>query len=385
MFRLTLSVNSDRGPYVLQQACFRPRPHAKLHEVESRKPGPRIAHDRAPKPISLKELAARLQLSPTSLSLVLNGSPAAGTIPKATQDLIFEAARRYNYRPNFLARSLRVRRTFAIGILVPELSEGYSSLVISGVEDLLSSKGYIYLATTHRHQPTLIASGLTTLWERGVEGVIALDTPLHQVPQWLKTVSVSGHEQITGVTNVVLNHDTAADLALRHLVDLGHRDIAVIKGQSFSSDSEPRLQAILCKASELGLAIPSRRVVALEGNSPSPETGYVAASKLLETGRPFTAIFCFNDISAMGAMRAFQDAGLRVPADVSVVGFDDITGAAYHTPSLTTIRQPLRRMGAIAAETLLGHIASEAESPLDLIKVEPELIVRESTGPPPRK
>jgi LacI family transcriptional regulator len=331
----------------------------------------------------LKELARRLNLSPTALSLVLNGSPAASSIPKSTQDLIFAAAKKFNYRPNFLARSLRVRRTFAVGVLMPELSEGYSSLVLAGIEEFLSGVGYMYLATSHHHKQEQIVENTSLLLERGVEGIIAVDTPLSLVPGWLQTISVSGHERIPGATSVVLNHDAAANLALRHLTDLGHREIAVIKGQSFSSDSEVRFQAILSAAAKLGLSIPADRVAQLEGDSPSPATGYDAARKLLECGTPFTALFSFNDISAMGAMRAFQDAGLRVPLDVSVVGFDDVLGAAYHTPSLTTIRQPLRKMGMIAAEMLLKRLGADAEEWPDFIEVEPDLLVRESTGPAP--
>lgn len=343
----------------------------------------RARHGRFQKPISLKELAKQLNLSPTSLSLVLNGSPAAGSIPKSTQDLIFAAAKKFNYRPNLLARSLRVRRTYAVGVLMPELSEGYYSLVLSGVEEFLSGVGYMYLATSHRHEEETIVENTSLLWERGVEGIIAVDTPVTLIPRWLRMVTVSGHEPIPGGTSVVLNHDAAADLALRHLKELGHRDIAVIKGQTFSSDSEVRFQAILHAAADLGLSIPSSRVSQLEGTSPSPGTGYDAARKLLQSGALFTALFSFNDNSAIGAMRALQDAGLHVPQDVSVVGFDDVLSAAYHTPSLTTIRQPLRKMGMIAAEALLKRLANEAEEPGDFIEVAPELIVRESTGPAP--
>jgi LacI family transcriptional regulator len=349
--------------------------------VESTKSTARPSHVKSLKPISLKELARHLSLSPTALSLVLNRSPAASSIPKSTQDLIFAAAKKFNYRPNLLARSLRVRRTYAIGVLMPDLSEGYASLVLAGIEEFLSSAGYMYLATSHHHHEKKIVEDTSLLWERGVEGIIVVDTPLSLVPQWLQMISISGHERIPGATNVILNHDTAAHLALRHLMELGHREIAVIKGQTFSSDSEVRFQAILGAAAKLGLSIPEPRVAQLEGNSPSPETGYRAARKLLERGASFTALFSFNDISAMGAMRAFQDAGLRVPFDISVVGFDDVLGAAYHTPSLTTIRQPLRKMGMIAAEALLQRLGAEPEESPEFIQVEPDLVVRESTGP----
>ena len=349
--------------------------------MESHKPAPLRANPaRSPKPISLKELAKRLNLSPTSLSLVLSGSPAASSIPKATQDLIIAAARTYNYRPNFLARSLRAQRTFAVGVIMPELSEGYSALILSGVEDYLRERGFMHLTTSHRHDEALIESSLNSLRERGVEGIIAVDTPLRQTPAWLRTVSVSSHERIAGISSVILNHDTAAELALSHLREFGHRDIAVIQGQAFSSDSEARLNAILTKAAQLGIAIPARRIAQLEGRSPTPEPGYRAARELLNAG-PFTALFSFNDISAIGAIRAFRDAGLRVPEDISVVGFDDVPSAAYQTPSLTTIRQPLREMGRIAAEILLKGIGSGPSDSPEFIQVEPELIVRESTAP----
>jgi LacI family transcriptional regulator len=335
---------------------------------------------RSAKPISLKELAKQLNLSPTSLSLVLNGSPAAASIPKATQDLIFTAAKKFNYRPNFLARSLRVRRTYVVGVLGPELSEGYYSLVLSGVEEFLTSVGYMYLATSHRHDEKLIEENTSLLWERGVDGIIAVGTSLRRVPQWLRMVSVSGHEPIPGVTNVILNHNSAADLGLRHLVELGHREIAVIKGQSFSSDTDIRFQAMQRAASDLGLSIPSSCVAQLEGTSPYPDTGYVAAQKLLAAGGSFTALLSFNDISAIGAMRAFREAGLGVPEDVSVVGFDDIAAAAYHNPPLTTIRQPLRKMGMIAAEILVKRLAGEMDEFGDSFQVEPDLVLRESTA-----
>ena len=190
-------------------------------------------------PVSLKDLAKHLNLSPTSLSLVLNRSPQADSIPQETKDRIFAAARRFNYRPNFLARSLRSQRTYSIGVLVPELSAGYSALVLSGVEEFLMQAGYLYLVTSHRHNPKLIEDYPQLLFERRVEGLIAVDTPCgHELP--LPVVSVSGHERLPGVTNIVLNHRRAAELGLEHLAGLGHRRIAFFKGQSFSSDTDVR-------------------------------------------------------------------------------------------------------------------------------------------------
>ena len=132
-------------------------------------------------------------------------------------------------------------------------------------------------------------------------------------------------------------------------------------------------------AEALGLSVTEERIIRLEQDSHSPEIGYPGIKKILEAGTRFTAVVCFNDVSAMGVIRALSDAGLRIPEDVSVIGYDDVQSAAYHVPSLTTIRQPLQKMGEIAAQTLLAKLMGIATE--DLMQVEPELIVRESTGP----
>ena len=332
-----------------------------------------------PKPVSLKELAEHLALSPATVSLVMNRSPVAMSIPAETKERIFEAARQFKYRPNFFARSLRAQRSFTIGVIVPEVSDGYSASVMSGVEDHLLQEGYFYFVVSHRHRADLIDEYPRLFLERAVDGLIAVDTP------WTLTLSVpvvtvSGHNQVKGVKNIVLDHVRAAELALRHLSQLGHRDIAFIKGQEFSSDTEIRWANIEKAARRLNLRICPALVSQLEGDSPSPELGYEATRKLLATHKPFTALFAFNDISAMGAIRALREADLRVPDDVSVVGFDDIQSAAYQNPALTTVRQPLREMGRIAAETLLRRIR---RSGTDLhggeTMVEPKLIIRETT------
>lgn len=331
--------------------------------------------------ISLKQLAAHLNLSPTTLSLVLNGSPMADSIPKETQDRIFSAARELNYRPNYLARSLRVQRTHTLGVLVPELSDGYSAMVLNGVEDVLSKQGFFYLTASHLHRDDLLERLPAVLLERQVEGIIAVDTPIRFEPQ-TPVVNVSGHLPVDGVTNVVLDHQHAAELGIGHLYELGHRRIAVLKGQDFSSDTATRWNTIVESARRRDVPIRDGLTAQLMGDSPSPEVGYSAMKTLIARREKFTALFAFNDVSAIGAIRALQEAGLRVPEDVSVLGFDDIYAAAYHNPALTTVRQPLFEMGRLAAKTLLDRLAkgSDNEAARELT-VEPQLVVRSSTGP----
>lgn len=332
----------------------------------------------SPARVTLRTLADHLRLSPASISLVLNRAPGARAIPRVTQERIVRAARRFHYRPNTLARSLRRQRSFTIGVMVPEVSEGYAATVLSGIEDYLLQEGYLYFITSHRHRADLVDEYPKLMLERAVDGIILIDTPArHPLP--VPVVAVSGHARTPGVSNIVLDHEKAARVALEHLYQLGHRDVAVIKGQSFSSDSVPRWRAIQRAAAALGLTIDRRLVVALEGDSPWPDLGHVAAGKLLAAGRRFTALFAFNDISAIGAIGALREAGLTVPGDVSVLGFDDIQSAAYQNPGLTTVRQPLRQMGALAAETVVRRIERGARRVQATITVAPELIVRGTT------
>ena len=329
--------------------------------------------------VTLRTLADHLGLSPASISLVLNQAPAAEAIPKPTQERILAAARRFNYRPNTLAKSLRRQRSFTIGVMVPEISDGYASMVMSGIEDQLLQEGYLYLVASHRHKPDLIDEYPKLLLSRAVDGLIAVDTPCDR-PLPVPVVAVSGHRHTDGVTNIVLNHERAAFVALEHLAGLGHKRVAFIKGQAFSSDTAVRWRAIRAGAQRVGLSIDNALVTQLEGDDPSPDLGYHTTRRLLESGRGFTALFAFNDISAIGAIRALREAGRRVPEDVSVVGFDDIQSAEFQNPGLTTVRQPLRRMGELAAETILRRVEQRngAGYPRTL-SVDPELIVRGTT------
>lgn len=331
--------------------------------------------------VNLRELADHLGLSVATVSLVMNRSPAARSIPHHTQARVRAAARELNYRPNVMARMLRQQRSFTIGVIVPEISEGYAALVLSGIEDHLLQEGYFYFVVSHRHRNDLIEEYPRLLLQRAVEGMILVDT-LCQPGITVPIVSVSGHKHLPGVTNISLNHSKAARLALDHLKNLGHRKIAFIKGQAFSSDTEIRWKAMRAAAQELAISVDDNLTVQLDSESPTPQPGYDMVWKLLRTAPLFTALFAFNDISALGAIRALREAGKRVPEDVSVVGFDDIQSAAFQNPGLTTIRQPLREMGMTAAETLVGRISSpkNLDYPKSIV-VEPQLIVRGSTAP----
>ena len=343
--------------------------------VQVKKPGQK------PQVITLKAVAQYLGLTPGTVSAVLNDSPSARSIPQETKNRIHAAAKELNYRPNFFARTLRNKRTYTIGVIAEEIGDSYSSPIISGIEQFLRQRDYFFLTVVHRHDPALLSRYSQMLSERGVEGIITVDTTVQDAPM-LPTVAIAGHRKLKGVTNIVLDHEHAAVLALNHLKDLKHERIAFMKGNPISSDAKDRWEAICKVAAEIGLNIDPDLTVQLDSDDPTPMLGYPFAKQLLARQKPFTALFAYNDISAIGAIRAIQEQGLRVPQDISVMGFDDTPGAAFHSPSLTTVRQPLKRMGEVAAQSLLDRIEGNKEYPSE-IAIEPELVLRESTAKAP--
>jgi DNA-binding LacI/PurR family transcriptional regulator len=334
------------------------------------------------KPVTLKVLADYLSLSPATISLVLNSSPLAKSIPLATRQRVHAAAEKFDYRPNVHARMLRTRLTNTIGVIVPELSEGYFTGIMLGVEQYLLQEGFLYFTVSHLGQGDLRDDYKELLMRRRVDGFLLVNTKLSvDVPA--PVVGVSSHSTAACVTNVMLDHTVAARMALQHLYDLGHRRIAFMKGQRYSLDSEARWDAIVAIAAEIDITIYPELCIFLEENSWSPRLGYPPVRELLSRTRDFTALFCFNDTAAIGALRAIQDTGLRCPEDISVIGFDDIVVSEYLNPRLTTVRQPLYEMGLSAAQILLRRIQSPEEPFPSEVWFEPELIVRESTAAVP--
>src|SRR5580658_4659841 len=342
--------------------------------TQKKKAGPR----RENKKVTLKTVARHLGLAAGTVSATLNNSPASRSIPEHTKQRILAAAQELNYRPDFFARTLRMRRTFTIGVIAEEIGDAYGSQVISGIEKYLTAQNYFFLTVVHRHDPTQLQKYSHVLVERGVEGIITVDTDMLEEPS-LPNVAVAGHRSVAGVTNIVLDHHRAAQLALEHLKSLGHEEIAFLQGQTFSSDSEDRWNAITEVAAQLNIRIRPELTLRIESAASSPEVGFPVTKELLARKQHFTALFAYNDNSAIGAIWALKAAGLRVPEDVSVVGFDDIPIAAFANPALTTVKQPLVRMGEIAAQTLVSQIEGREEY-VSEIAIEPEFVNRDSTA-----
>lgn len=264
-------------------------------------------------PVSLKMLANYLNLSPATISFVLNDAPNR-SIPEATRERVRAAAKLFHYQPSMAARMLQRKSTKTVGILLPELGEGYHAQVLSGAADVFIREGYFFFTAHHRHRADLVKEYPRLLIARGVEGLLAVDTHLQTTPD-CPLVEVAARADLPGSTNIVLDHHRAAVLSLEHLHDHGHRRIAFMKGPAFSSDTKRRWKATLEAARALGIPVVPELTIQLQDVN-TPELGYPGVRALVERCRDFTAVLCFNDISAIGCIRALHDAGLHVPGDV---------------------------------------------------------------------
>lgn len=332
--------------------------------------------------VTLKFLADYLGLSPTTVSIVLTNSPLASTIANPTKARIWEAVQKFQYRPNLFARYLQTKRSYSIAVLVPEIGDEFSSMLISGIESKLAEAKFNYFVESHRFAPAQIENSPDTLMDRLVEGMIFINTPLKKaVP--VPVVAISDITNSPGVKRIVIDNYEVARAGLEHLKSLGHSRIAFFKGPEHNGDTEARWAAILRASGELDLHVRPELTFTLGtyfsiNQMSTMERGYKGALTLMRNRHPFTALMAFNDKSAIGAIRAIQDSGLKVPGDISVLGVDDLQVSAYFSPRLTTIRQPLMHMGATAASTLLDRIQGK-EVPEETL-LEPELVIRESTA-----
>ena len=334
------------------------------------------------KPISQKALAEYLKLSPSTVSLVMNDAPRAKLIPEATRQRIIDAAAKFDYRPDFYAKYLYSKRSFTAAVVLAEIREPYAAAILAGIDRKLTREKYLYFTANHYNQEELIREYPRRLMERAVEGFLLINTTLNSNPG-RPTVMIGSQPKVEGFPRFALNNHRGGAHAMEYLAGLGHRKIAVIKGHPWRRAAGQRFQGTVDSAKTFGISLDERLVKELHsGNTPRemtmPEEGHKCGVDLLAAKVPFTALIAFNDVTAIGAIRAFREAGLRVPEDISVIGFDDIESAGYLTPSLTTLRQPLEQMGELAAEHLIG-IIDGGQQPLSEVLVDATLIVREST------
>src|SRR5712671_54243 len=347
-----------------------------------------------PAAVTIRDVAERSGFSSATVSIVLNNAPLARYIPDTTKGRIHKAAQHLGYRPNLFARSLRGRRSHTVGVMVFDMTDPYCTLVLRGIENTLYQSSFLPILTDVHNERSRFERYLEMLLDRRIEGLVVLanwlfldinvlaDIEKSKIP----TASVGCELKNDHISSLIVDNAQGARAALEHLLSLGHRKIAFIRGPRQLSDTEPRWRGVRAVAREHDLPIDPKLIVDLPASRDpfsSFEDGFKLTEELLHRRRPFTALMAFDDMTAFGAIRALAKAGVRVPEQCSVIGFDDVAPAALYCPALTTIRQPMETMGAAAAAIVVETINAGLEKkPARAIhrKVVPDLIVRESTS-----
>ncbi len=345
------------------------------------------------------DIARACGFSVSTVSIVLNDTPLSQKVAVATRERIRAMAQELGYYPDAYARSLRRQRTQTIAVLAYDLSDPFCTPIIHGIQAGVQPASYLPLLMDARAKRTLFNSYLKMILERRAEGVIVVASWIFEETDLLAdmeknhvpTVIVSRDLTPKRISSILVDNEVGGALAFRHLSELGHRKIAVIRGPVELFDTDPRWAGVQRAAAESKIQLDPRLVFQLpdrEGPASGFEGGLDLTRQMLASGCSFTAVLAFDDLTALGVVRGLYEAGLRVPEDCSVVGFDGVLPAAIATPAITTIAQPLTEMGSRAAQWTLKAIEAREtpgrSAPL-LYKALPELVVRMSSGPPPQK
>lgn len=347
---------------------------------------------------TIRDVARESGYSASTVSIVLNSAPLSRYIPNGTKERIQATARRLGYRPNPLARSLRSQRSNIVGVMVFDILDPFCTPILRGLENSLYQANYLSLLVDSHNEPQRFERYLEMLLDRRVEGLIVIanwlvtdikvlaDLTAKQIP----TVIVGRGIEIANASTVSVDNEGGAALALEHLYGLGHREIAFLRGPKTLASSGQRWKGIRNFAQSAGLRLDAKRFAELP-ESLDPNSSFDAAvqltTELLGRGKPFTALMAYDDMTALGALRALKNKGLRVPEDCSVIGFDDVAQASLSVPSLSTVRQPMEAMGSMSVEMILEVVKAvnhKREVPIVRRKIPAELVVRESTASPAR-
>ncbi len=333
--------------------------------------------------VSIKDIARAAKVSHPTVSRALSNSPL---VKGETATRIRQIAASLGYRPSAIARSLATKRTKTIGVVVTSIADPFIADVVSGVEEAANDHGYSVFLANSNANPEREVKVVHSFHERRVDGILvtasrvgALYVPLLSQLKVPIVLINNQHPDETDefIYSVTIDNIKASTEVMRHLIGLGHKRIAYIGDRGgFQSDIE-RLAGY-----RQGLALakyPFLRKLVVHGDG-KPEGGEQAMKQLLALPNPPTAVFCYNDMSALGALRVLHAQGIKVPEDLSLVGFDDLAIASFTHPLLTTVSQPKQQMGRMAMEIMI-KLLSRIDSKTN-IKVEGELIVRESTAPP---
>lgn len=325
---------------------------------------------------TIHDVARLANTSKSTVSRYLNGQK----VKRATEEAIEKAIRELNYHRNVNARRLVMNKTYTIGIVIDNISNPFYSGIIRGIEAVARKHGYncVFLSWTSNYAKEI--SFLNLLYEGQMDGLILVSflkrntEDLLEIKQSTYPIALVGdHGEMDGIFSVDVDNAAGVSEVVRYLHDIGHRHIAYISGPDTAAATKYRLKGYSNTLKELGLPQSPDWIVESDWSN---EGGYAAMKKLMEK-KEITAVIASNDETAIGAMRALQEAGKAVPDDISIVGYDDIPVASWVYPKLTTVRQPFVEIGTMAAEGLFRKIAGTEEEPRSHL-LKPTLIIRNS-------
>lgn len=335
---------------------------------------------------NIKDVARLARVSPAAVSLVLNDK-YAGQISKKNQESILKAVKQLGYRPNEMARSLVRRKSNILELVIPKgdsvFSAFFFSQIVDGIWNVAQREKYTLML--HIHEPYEVGTKDRAVSREGLysDGLLVLldETDPHLISRLKEknTPFILINKSVKNVSCVTVDYEGGAKLATEHLIKLGHKKICCVRGDLTIDSDRQRLAGYKSALRKYNLKVEERLII--EGGF-SEKKSFEAAQKLLKDGVEFTALFGISDIMAIGAMKAIQQAGLKIPEDVAVVGFDDIILSSYIKPGLTTAKVPMIEIGKEAARALIGDINRSGKrktSPLRKV-LKTTLVIRESSG-----
>jgi DNA-binding LacI/PurR family transcriptional regulator len=330
-------------------------------------------------PVSLTDVAKAANVSIATASRVLAGSDHP--VAEETRLRVLKAAEELGYQPNLVARSLRTDQTYTIGIIVENILSPFIPPIVRGIQDRLEVDGYFGIIINAEWDPEVEAEAIQTLSKRQIDGIIFVESCIRSSDEVLELADkphVFVHRLFNSLSlnSVVPDDRHGAQLATRHLAQLGHRRIAFINGPEGWDATINRMAGYQEELTAWGIPFDPALV---ERGDWEVQSGYLAAQRLIALKDPPTAIFAGNDLMALGTIYAIQGAGLRVPGDIAVVGYDDRDLSGFVRPAITTIRMPCEEMGRASAEALLRLINGGTEA-IEPTLVQGELVVRQSCG-----
>jgi len=343
--------------------------------------------------VTLADVARASGFSTSTVSIVLNEAPLSRYVAAKTKEHIRKKAAEMGYHPDALARSLSRRRSQTIGVLVFDISDPFCMSLLRGIERTLYTTSYLPIIMDADNRPEQFDRYLDMLIGRRVEGLILVANwlfaeidPLSKIEKNRIPITVVGRDLASrSIQSVVVDNEAGGYAAIKHLYSLGHRKIAMLRGPEELDDSSRRWLGIQRFAAEVGLRLNPRLTFQLPA-SMDPTSGFEGGlrltAELIDSRIDFSAILAFDDLTALGAIRALWNAGRWVPDDCSVIGFDDVPHAALSSPAITTIRQPMLDMGSLAANLVLDAIAApkSGSSQANLLHLlPPALVQRDST------